>query len=993
LKPTLSGRKLGEVSLVSACLLRCFFLLLISKPCSRLSASNNALNIQLVDIQTKSSLNSSSNAPLQYENLRLRSELDALSAHVSWMESELSARTSQLSLVRSTEATNYLSVSNELHSVKSKHEELTASNENLKIKYTSALKRLDSLQKQLMETEKNHSDEIHHLNSELTTERRLVALTKEQAARMEDRYNNVVRDMESMKMLAVAADQDHAIELTRLKEFMEKELQNSLEELKHNSEIEIEELKSELGRVRAEKLKLEDDLIHRSENMKTSPVTDSIQHHWVLEEGGKTDLNDEASVPSGPLSLVALYDRLAAKEDELRSERLDRQRLELYLERIQKDIEMKAPIMRQQRKEYEKALSQKKDLQLRLHEVVEDSRVLRETLRDKERESKQTEKECSELRLENADLATQVQTLLRRIIGDESSADERNNDLLGFVSVDELQTQNQRLLREHHRLVKNVSDLESQLSNDTSQMKILQAESELNQLREEREHQEVLISGIVQQRDLYRALLLKTDAQILAAAGGEIDVGLDKGQTHIQQQKQELESTIAKLNADLISANNARVGLEERLVRIDAYSESLSLSNAKLQRDLSAAHAAAARSDAESSYCKQKLERVEDDLVNTKAELTRVVESRKEFMRINDDLQADLIALKNQVSKSEQELSHNEAKLRLSDAQVKTAQATELRLTNEINSLRLELARQESFIESMQRIETALSSRANESRTQLENEIKRLNDLMSVERSQHQLTVENFLNKISSLEAQVESLQMRREEALSAVTALNKLVSELTDREAVLKKQYDDSQAALNKANVRLGNIEPDSTNGDKFEMITNELNALKDALTASKKKCDDYQIIAQSAEKSLLELSNVSSDYKLHTENEIVRLKEQIEMLNRTVQLKQEALDEIAKDLSVSREAQENTLHELQTKLNQVDLERQSLKDAEICYKDRVGAILFELESSKADARSAKVCFQFTTLELMHHPSRSTSLLLLNRIITNESWPYTVPL
>ena len=60
-----------------------------------------------------------------------------------------------------------------------------------------------------------------------------------------------------------------------------------------------------------------------------------------------------------PLTLTSLYDKVADKEEELRHEKAERRKVELYLERIQQDFERIAPKQRQQRRDYEMAMSQK----------------------------------------------------------------------------------------------------------------------------------------------------------------------------------------------------------------------------------------------------------------------------------------------------------------------------------------------------------------------------------------------------------------------------------------------------------------------------------------------------------------------------------------------------------------------------------------------------------------------------------------------------------
>ena len=73
-------------------------------------------------------------------------------------------------------------------------------------------------------------------------------------------------------------------------------------------------------------------------------------------------------------------------------------------------------------------------------------------------------------------------------------------DIVGFCSVDQLQNQNQDLLREYHRLISTVSELEHKLETDKIQNRLRTWESESLQLGQERQDQTTLVASIVQQR-------------------------------------------------------------------------------------------------------------------------------------------------------------------------------------------------------------------------------------------------------------------------------------------------------------------------------------------------------------------------------------------------------------------------------------------------------------------------------------------------------------
>ena len=65
------------------------------------------------------------------------------------------------------------------------------------------------------------------------------------------------------------------------------------------------------------------------------------------------------------------------------------------------------------------------------------------------------------------------------------------------------------MLRKYHRLISTVSEIEQKLEIDKVQNRLRNLELYLLHLREERQNQATLVAGIVQQRYLYRSLLLK----------------------------------------------------------------------------------------------------------------------------------------------------------------------------------------------------------------------------------------------------------------------------------------------------------------------------------------------------------------------------------------------------------------------------------------------------------------------------------------------------
>jgi hypothetical protein len=70
--------------------------------------------------------------------------------------------------------------------------------------------------------------------------------------------------------------------------------------------------------------------------------------------------------------------------------------------------------------------------------------------------------ECFELKRENVDLATQVQSLLQRQLAESAG------DMVSFDDITSLQQQNQKLLRDHYSMTDKIAELEDKITRSTS---------------------------------------------------------------------------------------------------------------------------------------------------------------------------------------------------------------------------------------------------------------------------------------------------------------------------------------------------------------------------------------------------------------------------------------------------------------------------------------------------------------------------------------------
>lgn len=112
------------------------------------------------------------------------------------------------------------------------------------------------------------------------------------------------------------------------------------------------------------------------------------------------------------LSLTQIYTQLVDVTNELTSEREENERLKSQMDVILRELEDKAPVLQQQREDYETAMTNIATLTSRLDELLVENHKLQETADEANCIAKHHTKENQRLKTELSDLARQVRNLL-----------------------------------------------------------------------------------------------------------------------------------------------------------------------------------------------------------------------------------------------------------------------------------------------------------------------------------------------------------------------------------------------------------------------------------------------------------------------------------------------------------------------------------------------------------------------------------------------------
>ena len=266
---------------------------------------------------------------------------------------------------------------------------------------------------------------------------------------------------------------------------------------------------------------------------------DTVRQQQTSREGASS-VGPATVVPPDfeELGVTEMYDRVVRAEKELVQEQCRRGELELYLDRILKDVQSKAPLIASQRKDYMRVLESHAQLTNKLDNLVSENHSLKQKIERLERENKEALLEARSLEMQNKDLGQQIQHLLKRQSGVPTSAPSARGGASGtaegviseylvtFDDIDELQTRNMQLLK----VVRKLSTEQEEALGSTAVVAVddTQAElqealtssiAELKQMRESRQRMEEMVASLVQQRDIYRAMLEEVDGGAPVGSG------------------------------------------------------------------------------------------------------------------------------------------------------------------------------------------------------------------------------------------------------------------------------------------------------------------------------------------------------------------------------------------------------------------------------------------------------------------------------------------
>ena len=917
----------------------------------RIQKSHSELSSKFASLEVEAKLKESEAIPLFHEKQRLQTELDSVQAHAGWLEQELEAKGKEYQRLLQESRDRQLQLQTQLQHTENEKISATAKNAEL----NDLQNRLHDQVEKLTEDLKKKTQEMIHLQEttelEVQQERRYVQQQQEQLSLWEQRYNDAVRENQSLKAAAARATEA--------------------------TEHDVDAIRNEL-KEKYEKLLKDQAAEYEARITQKQPSVAALPTSEDMDEDVFEDEEEEA-----PMGMTELFERLEKKKSALREMTRRARSAEILNQRLFTEINDRTPSIERIRSENELAMQQIEDLQRRLESAISEKEGALAELDHSRKEQARTDRRYAEQVAETKTLAGQVQALLTSRASGAAAGEEFP------TSVAEMQQQNQRLLRDNRELEKKVSDLEQKLKTDELRAKLSIAEQEIREMVSERKKQEQNILKIVQQRDIYRSLC-KLDASS-GSDGREITIE-DLSRQQAEKTK-ELETRLKALDGEVSTLTGEKdrlvrekEAMEERLLRSETNRKELMDTVSTLQSDIYRAKGDLARQESDASYFRDKLTRTEESLQRSVNEVSLLGAARTELQRINAELQHSLTAEKDRVSRANSLKEQAETKLRRALAEVETTKASERRVVEDNAELRREVARQGTIIDSIRRIETSLSAKSAAEVENLKEERYRLLQQHENDRKKLEADIENLRERVRESEARtLEADKAKSKAENDLLDAKKTLLAMEAEKRAVVVK-CESFEVKLRAANKKLGisdeSDEVDVSLESRVEELSGEVEKYKEEIAALEKSVETYKKIARDSEKSFNDLSIATEQLKKNHDKDLKEKAEELESISKESSKRQEMIIELTKDLSKQQEEAQQIHAKLKGEIAVLKVRAENFEKDTESAKAAASAAALDLETLRSELSSTQDNYE---RELKLHSQARSTLRSLREQVEEE--------
>ena len=897
---------------------------------------------------------------LEFKEKRLEHERTLLSQQMASLEEELAKRMSELQATRAESSARALLTDTRLAQ---REEELRIANDataQMRETFASLQRRCDELTQKL-EDQRIHEISMHgNYREEISAQTRLADLYKgmaDEANAKAEEYSNAVKELQ--ELLEHATDQYGTLETTH----------NQLQ-LQHKQDLEEKEQKID---------ELSKELNHANELLKNIKQERLDQ---AVEQLAPTAAIASRVLRKG-LSLTQIYTQLVDATNELTSEREENERLKSQMDVILRELEEKAPVLQQQREDYETAMANITTLTSRLDELLAENHRLQETADEANRIAKHHTKENQRLKTELSDLARQVCFLLKEVQENRSgtalhasdfsnsmdidhlaSSEIISKKLVTFKDIEELQENNQKLLS----IVRTLSSRQEEIERATDEINSGEMKEKLDRYLEQLEdmqaaqdRQAKMLEGLLRQRDMYKNMyqqcLKQTnvsdkkeppatqeeDAKVMNEERSTTDEAAKITQDEVNKEK-ELERQLAECESKLKQVTDEYDTYRKERA---AHERMLEEEVERLRKEAEASSARCCRLKAQLDSANDRFTLLQANVASYKSQIKVLEEKCFNYNVTIGKHEQSLMILKDETLAAQTRLSRAEVQLENMRQERQLLRDSEGRLLKEREVFQRERQTQALLRADVESIKASLERVQAEGQLRAEQRLDDATRECAALRRRLQEEQDRFRELSAHLERQLATAQERLTEERNISEQIRAELEQTRQSESQNAQRVEELQAKLRQAATH-SISKP--YNGDEnlvkrlkeleMQLASTQVEAksLSEQLKASRQQSQQYCDIAESAETQLRELTAQHNKCKEELETALKEARVEVMSLQKRVQ-------ELGEELAKVANGRQETDSELREKL--ADAERKL---------EELDEVKGELEIIKSDLHSASV-------------------------------------
>ncbi|XP_039591515.1 translocated promoter region b, nuclear basket protein isoform X1 [Polypterus senegalus] len=896
------------------------------------STAKVELQLKLDELQT-------SEVSVKYREKRMEQEKELLQNQNVWLNAELKTKTDELLAVTREKGNEILELKCSLENKKDEVTRLEEQVNSLKSSNESFQKQIEDLMAKLKESKEQQASMEERFRNELNAHIKLSNLYKSAAEDSESKSTELNRAVEELhKLLKEAGEANKATERRM------KELELCKEEMEAELKGKITSLEKELENA--------NELLSASKRKGVS----------VLTEEELTTLSPTAAavakIVKPGMKLTELYNAYVETQDQLLLEKMEMKRVNKYLDEIVQEVEAKAPILKRQREEYERMQTSVASLSAKLEQAMKEIHRLQKETDEANKRSSVLERENQRFELLAADLSKQIRVLLMEleeargnhvIREDEevssadisSSSEVISQHLVTYRDIQDLQQQNQRLLV----ALRELGEAKEREEQETTSSRVseLQADldkalSELEQLKDSRNHQMQLVESIVRQRDMYRILLAQTTGVSFPTPG----VSEEFSATSTPRRSPAVTPTVAtpvqitkEESAEVIEAKAALKQLQEVFLTYKKEKAEndkiLNEHNEKLQEQVTELRSQNTKISTQLEFASRRYDMLQENLDRYRREIASFREKCQKMSSTTQQQEQMIHTLTQDLRAANEKLATAEVRAENLRREKDMFKISESRLNQEKESLLAEqkgqnllLTNLKSIQVTLERSETETKQRLNNQIEKQEREIAQMKKKLEYEVEQKHLLSRNqdlqLLEVKKQLETQLSVHEKTKELLKNAEKEIGTLKQQLSNAENQIASQALQGSASTVRQGAEV-DIEDLQT---RLRQSEEQNNDLKERLKTATNNVEQYRSMVLSLEDSLSKEKQVTEEARTVIET---RLKEshdyQVQLEEKLVEAEKEK-QELQEDKRKEIENLEQQVSELKKNLTSIQAELQ---------------------------------------------------------------------